>query len=111
MIPLGDSVPANRWPAVTYALIAASVWVFLYEVALGHALEPFIHAYRLIPAPYFLLAQTEPWNWLERYLPLFTSMFLHGGWGRVVGPCRGLRGGTHPRITHAPAAELSGSVG
>ena len=39
-----DSVPANRWPAIYYPLIAANVWVFLYEVALGHALEPFIHA-------------------------------------------------------------------
>jgi uncharacterized membrane protein (GlpM family) len=43
MIPLRDPVHANRWSAINYALIAANVWVFLYEVALGCALEPCIH--------------------------------------------------------------------
>jgi membrane associated rhomboid family serine protease len=80
-----DSVPANRWPAIYYSLIAANVWVFLYEVALGHALEPFIHAYGFISTRCFLLAQTEAWNWMDRYLPLFTSMFLHGSWAYLLG--------------------------
>jgi membrane associated rhomboid family serine protease len=85
MIPLRDSVHADRWPLVTYGLIAVNVWMFLYEVALGRQLDLFLHAYGFIPARYFWLAEVAPEAWFDRHLPLFTSMFLHGGWGHLLG--------------------------
>lgn len=85
MIPLRDSVHADRWPLVTYGLIAVNVWMFLYEVTLGRGLEPFLHTYGFIPARYFWLATVAPGDWMDRYLPLVTSMFLHGGWGHLLG--------------------------
>jgi rhomboid family protein len=85
MIPLRDSVRTQSWPVVTWALIAVNVWVFLFQVSLGPAVEALIETWGFVPARYFLLAQAEPAAWLDRFLPLLTSMFLHGGWMHLIG--------------------------
>jgi membrane associated rhomboid family serine protease len=85
VIPLRDPVRAQSWPLVTYALIGVNVWMFLYELALGPELEPFVGTWGFVPARYFVLAELEPDNWAARYLPLLTSMFLHGGWAHLIG--------------------------
>jgi membrane associated rhomboid family serine protease len=85
VIPLRDTVRAQSWPLVTYALIWVNVWMFLYELALGPELEPFVGTWGFVPARYFVLAELEPDNWAARYLPLLTSMFLHGGWAHLIG--------------------------
>jgi membrane associated rhomboid family serine protease len=85
VIPLRDTVRAQSWPLVTYALIGVNVWMFLYELALGPELEPFVRTWGFVPARYFVLAELEPDNWAARYLPLLTSMFLHGGWAHLIG--------------------------
>src|SRR4026207_1127072 len=85
MIPLRDSVRTQSWPVVTWALIAVNVWVFLFEVSLGPAVEALIETWGCVPARCFLLAQAEPAAWLDRFLPLLTSMFLHGGWMHLIG--------------------------
>ncbi|HEX9419396.1 MAG TPA: rhomboid family intramembrane serine protease [Methylomirabilota bacterium] len=85
MIPIGDSVPNSSWPVVTWGLIGLNVWVFLYEVTLGPDLEAFIQTWAFIPAQYFLLADTAPGEWAARYVPIFSSMFLHGGWAHLIG--------------------------
>lgn len=66
MIPLRDTIPSRRVPVVNYAIIALNVAVFLHEVALGPALEPFLMTWGLVP---------------RHFVPstLVTSMFLHGG--------------------------------
>lgn len=79
VIPLRDSVPVRSWPVVTYALIVANVWVFFYELALGPAVEGFIRVWGFAPARYFLLADIDPGNWVGRYVPVVTSMFLQAG--------------------------------
>ena len=84
MIPLRDSIPSRSWPVVTYLLIGLNVWVFLYEVALGPDLDAFLRTWGLVPADYFALARV-PGAGAERYLPLLTSMFLHGGWLHLIG--------------------------
>lgn len=85
MIPLGDSVPIRSWPVVTWGLIGINVWVFFHELALGPDLEAFIQVWGFVPARYFLLATTAPGEWADRYVPLFSSMFLHGGWAHLIG--------------------------
>jgi len=82
MIPLRDSVPARTWPVVTYLLIGANVWVFVYELGLGPDLEPFLWTWGFVPRRYFDPAAADP---LGRHLPLLTSMFLHGGWAHLLG--------------------------
>jgi membrane associated rhomboid family serine protease len=87
MIPLRDDNPTTLVPWVTVSLIAANVLVFLYELALGPALEPFLFAFGAIPARLF-----QPDPSLEAAVgavvpsvTIFTSMFLHGGFMHVGG--------------------------
>jgi membrane associated rhomboid family serine protease len=84
MVPLRDSMPVQRWPVVTWVLIGVNVWVFLNELLLGPELEAFIRTWAFIPARYFALGEIAPDD-VGRYLPIFTSMFLHGGWLHLVG--------------------------
>jgi len=86
VIPLRDTIPSRRAPVVTVALIAVNLLVFLHETALGPYLPEFVHAYGLVPGR--LVHWTElGGNPLDpaRFLPLFTSMFWHGGWLHLIG--------------------------
>jgi membrane associated rhomboid family serine protease len=68
MIPLRDTQPSARLPAVTLVIIAINLLVFLYQVWL----DPFS---RVHFASTFGLT---PERWLEAKLTLLTYMFLHG---------------------------------
>jgi membrane associated rhomboid family serine protease len=72
MIPLRDTIPSGTVPVVNYAIIAANVVVFLYEVSLGPHVEAFIFAHGLVPRDF-------------AFTNLVTSMFLHGGWLHLFG--------------------------
>jgi len=82
MIPIRDTVRSSTAPVVTVALIVVSVLVFLHEIALGPHVERFVYAYGLIPRR-FVYWQGDPLDPL-RFLPLFTSMFWHGGWLHLI---------------------------
>jgi len=79
MIPLRDTIPARRFPIVNTALIGLNVLIFLFEAALGPVqLEQVIGLLGLVPARFWQGGGPERW------LPLFTSMFLHGGWWHLI---------------------------
>ncbi len=80
MIPIGDSIPGERFPLVTYLIIALNGVVFLLELSLGAAVEPFLRHWGLVPS-YFVHHITSPHAWLT----ILTAMYLHGGWGHIVG--------------------------
>ncbi|MCL5268156.1 MAG: rhomboid family intramembrane serine protease [Bacteroidetes bacterium] len=84
MIPLKDKNPSYSVPIVNYVLIAANAVVFFYELSLGPQLDSFFVKYGLIPSRYFEMVanHTHP---VTRYLPFFTSMFIHGGWLHIIG--------------------------
>ena len=87
MIPLRDDIPARRLPLVTWALIAANVFIFLWQINLPeNRLEDLVRLRALIPARY-----THP-EWAasagfprDGYLSFVTSMFLHGSWLHLIG--------------------------
>jgi membrane associated rhomboid family serine protease len=90
MIPIKDDIPSRGYPIVNVTLIVINVVVFLFELSLGPKLESFIRAFAVIPVKYFysgirledgsvILFSLE-----ERIIPLFTSMFLHGGWLHLI---------------------------
>jgi rhomboid family protein len=85
MIPLRDAIPAQSFPAATVLLIAVNVLAFLYELSLGRALDVFIMQYGAVLLRFSLAGQMEQVSTVERFLPLFTSMFLHGGWLHLGG--------------------------
>ena len=87
MIPLRDSIRSRRFPAVTVALIAANLLVFLYEIALPRpVLAELFLRFGLVPRavteglPMTMVAGLVPVP-----VPLLTSIFLHGGWLHVLG--------------------------
>jgi membrane associated rhomboid family serine protease len=80
MIPLGDNVPSERTPFITYAIIALNVIVFFWELLLGSHADSFLGTWGTVPA--------EIINWQREPLVLFTlvtSMFLHAGWLHLIG--------------------------
>src|SRR2546430_15151694 len=82
MIPLRDTVPSRSFPLMTLALIMVNTVVFFYELRLGPALERFLLIYGFVPVRF---SEAEPWNLPARFVPLFSSMFLHGSWLHLIG--------------------------
>lgn len=90
MIPLKDDIPSRSYPIVNVTLIIINLVAFLFELSLGDKLELFLRTYGVIPIKYFysgirfedgsvILFSLE-----EKIIPLFTSMFLHGGWLHLI---------------------------
>ncbi len=103
MIPLKDDAPRITTPYVTYVLIAANTLVFLLEQWIGHMggerqLNRFIFEFGMVPARFAVVFNNQgyvPWNLvyqlgtryvppLAAFLPVFTSMFLHGSWLHLI---------------------------
>src|SRR3974377_2618550 len=85
MIPLKDDNPTRRFPIINYALIAANVAVFFFERTLPPgASKAFLAANAMIPMriPQFLAGYL---GFKMAFYPMFTSMFLHGGWMHLLG--------------------------
>jgi membrane associated rhomboid family serine protease len=96
MIPIRDTIHSRSFPLVTWLLIIANVLVFvLIELPLGQAqLRQLVATYGVTPslcaAPILggITASSIPvLDVLVRgcAVPLFTSMFLHGGWLHIIG--------------------------
>jgi membrane associated rhomboid family serine protease len=78
VFPLKDDIPAERAPVVCILLIVINVLAFLYELSFGPSIERFITAYAVVPGRF----GHDP---AGQFSTLFTSMFLHGGWGHLFG--------------------------
>ena len=77
LLPLNDTIPSRRMPAVTWALIAVNTLVFWYELSLSDPqIERLFVTRALVPAHVGESTST--------YLSFFTSMFLHGGWMHLI---------------------------
>ena len=83
MLPLRDNIPSRRFPVVTLGLIIVNVLVFFQELALGASVERFMLHWGIVPIRYAEAAHY--FSLSEKILPLFTSMFLHGGWLHLLG--------------------------
>lgn len=102
MIPISDENPVLRTPVVTYALLAALVltWVVVQGAGLdARTVAASVCNLGMVPAELTgraplgtavpiganmaCVVDDQAINWLT---PL-TSMFLHGGWGHLLGNC------------------------
>lgn len=81
MFPLRDDVPSRRAPLVTWALVAATVAVYLYQVVLPEEGERrLFYLFGIVPARIFHPDWAARVGFPEGGLwPFFSSMFLHGG--------------------------------
>jgi membrane associated rhomboid family serine protease len=84
-IPLKDENPSRSFPFVNVLLILTNVAVFLYQYSLPpRAFKAFVYADATIPArfPAFLSGHL---GFEAAFLPLVTSLFLHGGLLHIAG--------------------------
>ena len=80
MIPIRDYNPATRTPYVTYALIAACILVFLWQMSLDpRSGQVMVYQLGFVPALLFGEATFgADGGLIPAWTTLFTSMFLHG---------------------------------
>jgi membrane associated rhomboid family serine protease len=78
MLPIRDSVRSATFPWVTKLLIVVNVIFFMLELSLGRNLEQALLSFGVVPARYAEYGIISVFNPFLA-LPLFTSMFLHGG--------------------------------
>jgi membrane associated rhomboid family serine protease len=85
MIPLKDMTARRSVPFITLLLIGVNVAVFLYQKSLPLAVgETFIRAYALVPSKIPLALAGRHDTLAQALVPLFTCMFLHGGFGHIL---------------------------
>jgi membrane associated rhomboid family serine protease len=87
MIPIRDDQPRFSTPFVNYFIIALNALAFFYELSIqmqGHrALDRFVYQFGVVPTNTELaLAHL---NLAGVFLPILTSMFLHGSWLHIIG--------------------------
>lgn len=85
MVPLRDENPIKITPYVTYALIAANILAFIYELTLTPPqLDGFFHLFAVVPRELSAnlngIAVHQP---VPEALTLVTSQFLHAGFAHV----------------------------
>jgi membrane associated rhomboid family serine protease len=83
MIPISDENPTRVTPFVTWAIIAACVGVFFWELTIDEReSQALIVSFGFVPKNLFEGAGRDGiWPWLT----IFTSMFMHGGFLHVGG--------------------------
>ena len=86
MIPLKVLLGRRGVPGITVLLIAANFAVFVHELSLSPlGIKNFFFHYGLVPATYSLAVAGYHVPLSRLVVPLFSSMFLHGGWMHILG--------------------------
>lgn len=84
MIPLKDNLRPLKFPLVNIFFIISCIVIFIYQLGLGNQAQmQFVFDYGVVPQRFFLLIDT-PWV-PEFWVPMLSSMFLHGGWLHLLG--------------------------
>ncbi len=79
MFPLQDANPSRSTPAITWIIIAANVFVFLFETSLPkEEVNSFIMQYGVVPSRFI-----HQFSAAEIFT-LASSMFLHAGWLHLI---------------------------
>ena len=84
MFPLRDTIPSRTFPFVTISLIIINMLIFFYELSLGEQLNTFINNFGIIPSKFQNVHLQHPVQSASAIFPLFSSVFLHGGWMHII---------------------------
>ena len=86
MIPISDENPTRLTPFVSWALIAACVAVFFWELTFDERdSQALIFSLGFIPKNFFEQSAAHAVYPIPAWLTIFTSMFMHGGFLHVGG--------------------------
>ena len=85
MIPLRDNLRSHSLPLITISLILVNFYVFYQEISISNlALMQMIHQHGLTPISFIETLNRGSTN-LGDYTPIFSNLFLHGGWLHIIG--------------------------
>ncbi len=87
MIPLHDATQTRRVPIVTRLLLFTNILLWLYVVYLSRnqvLVNAFYDRYSFDWTTFSTALAGGKWT-VDAFIPLFTHMFLHGGWLHVLG--------------------------
>lgn len=80
MLPLRDTASRRRVPIATLSIIAINVIVFVNQLSMPYdGVIEMLYKYAFIPSR-FVDGLTQ----IESYIPLFTSMFIHGDMMHII---------------------------
>ena len=85
MIPLRDTIAADRFPFVNYSLMALCGLGFWLELSAGASSTALIEEYSLVPARFLALGERSGFGRPDLFAPFITSLFLHAGWLHFLG--------------------------
>src|SRR6266542_6752021 len=90
MFPIRDDQPSFTKPFVNYLIIGLNVLVFLFEQWVGlqspRAYLAFIYEFGIVPRHVtHALGGAGDFSIAAAFLPILTSMFVHGGWMHIIG--------------------------
>jgi membrane associated rhomboid family serine protease len=84
MFPLRDSLRSHSLPIATIILIAANLYVFYLELSMSdRQLTAAIRQYGMTPIK-LVEALSGGSTAIGDYLPLFSNLFMHGGWMHII---------------------------
>ena len=87
MFPIDDTVPRRHPPLMVWGIIVLNALVFWYQISLSpQEAQALAYEWALVPRrfsdPAWAIANgLNPYD----YLPFLTNMFMHGGWGHIIG--------------------------
>lgn len=86
MFPLKTTERVERWPVITWLLIALNVYVFVQQLAVQDPVA-FINQWGLVPEnyPHLFSENVHQDITVWTLAPFATSMFLHGGLWHLLG--------------------------
>lgn len=98
MIPLKDDAPRVTTPYINYTLLVLNTVMFLYELYLGPQNQQFVNTLGVVPARLSVVVLDHgyvPWDLVQQlgtryvpplaaFVPIFSSMFLHGSWLHLI---------------------------
>jgi membrane associated rhomboid family serine protease len=84
VLPIGDENDHAGIAVITISLIALNAIAFVVEINRPEsAVQAFIFSWGVVPREYTVGADLPPHIPYPFWTTLFTSMFLHGGWGHL----------------------------
>ena len=85
MIPIKDENPKKNVPFINFIFIIANIVVYIYQPASEQMIRSFYNTYGLIPNNFMQALQGDWQQSLSILQPLFTSLFVHGGFMHLAG--------------------------
>lgn len=82
MIPLRDTIPSRHWPIMTWLIIFANLFAFVYLQSWDPVANHLLNAqFGLVPLRFF----QNGINGFQGLMPFISHLFLHVGWMHLIG--------------------------